>query len=89
LSLHGHLLESPARPKLSFALCASAGTEPGGEVGVRQFVMTLHARCVVTTILAKEGDGDPRHFQERMPYGLFVPDVPDATAYTLDGSESV
>jgi len=21
-------------------------------------------------------------------YGLFVPDVPDATAYTLDGSES-
>ena len=22
-------------------------------------------------------------------YGLFVPDVPDATAYTLDGSESV
>jgi hypothetical protein len=24
-----------------------------------------------------------------MPYGLFVPDVPDATAYTLDGSESV
>jgi hypothetical protein len=22
-----------------------------------------------------------RHFQERMPYGLFVPDVPDATAY--------
>ena len=30
-----------------------------------------------------------RHFQERMPYGLFVPDVPDATAYTLDGSESV
>jgi len=30
-----------------------------------------------------------RHFQERMPYGLFVPDMPDATAYTLDGSESV
>jgi len=30
-----------------------------------------------------------RHFQERMPYGLFVPDVPDATAYTLSGSESV
>jgi len=30
-----------------------------------------------------------RHFQERMPYGLFVPDVPDATAYTLEGSESV
>src|SRR5262245_19886632 len=30
-----------------------------------------------------------RHFQERMPYGLFLPDVPDATAYTLNGSESV
>jgi len=24
-----------------------------------------------------------------MPYRLFLPDMPDATAYTLDGSESV
>ena len=36
---------------------------------------------------AKEGDDAPRHFQERMPYGLFVPDVLDATAYTLEGSD--
>jgi hypothetical protein len=26
-------------------------------------------------------------FQEHVPYGLFVPDVLDATAYTLDGSD--
>jgi hypothetical protein len=30
-----------------------------------------------------------RHFQERMPYGLFVPDVLNATECTRDGSESV
>jgi len=41
-----------------------------------------------SSIPANEGGGDPRRFQERVPYGLFVPDVRDCV-HTLDGSESV
>jgi hypothetical protein len=37
--------------------------------------------------LDKPKDGFGR-FQERVPYGLFVPDVRDCV-HTLDGSESV
>jgi hypothetical protein len=42
-----------------------------------------HLRCRINagealaiSIPRSEGGGDPGHLQERMPYGLFVPDVP-------------
>jgi hypothetical protein len=39
--------KGPARPGLSFTLCVSAGTEPGGKCGVGQLVMArrLLVRC--------------------------------------------